>query len=882
MSQMEVPDEVSSEFGPGVAWFHPNAAAAISAFVDRGPYGVAVIDTEFRFLLVSQGLAVLHGQEVSSTVGKRVDEVLPAPFGSQVRRRLQEVLASGAPMIDAQTWGTFADPRADRSFTSSFYRLDATTGVPLGVVVLITETTDLRRAATAASSAEAQLDLLRRVTEALSSGRAVADVTQVALLGAAEAVGASAAVLMVLDHDNLVPMGSTGLSDGTLAFLREPSLLDAQLPHCDALRSRTIQVWGSKGERDTEYPHLVSYSADHQSWAFVPLLSKDVGVGVMMFAWRLDRSFGETDLALLAGVGRQCALALEQARILDAERDARRAMEFLVEVTKFVVEGSEEGVYALSAGNRILTFNRRFCELMGLPESAIQVGADANEVLAHCISLAADPEREARRLAASRERPFDHLTFDLALKDGRVMACNSSPIVDRRNVALGRVWYLRDETERRAQEAEQRVVLEELQAHHEHQSFLLEAAEIVAQAEGYAETLERLAAVAVPTLADLCLVDTLTWDGRIVRMAARHADRTAQPLVDELGSNYAPDPAGSHPSIEVIHTGRARWSATMSDEFLRRTSRDDHHFELLKRLGFTSYMTVPLVAESRILGSVTLVSAGSGRRFGPEDLVLADEFTSCVAQVVAAAHRHDVARHAAQTLQASLLPDHLPDVPGLALAVRYLPATLDSDVGGDFYDVIRDSSDVVTIVIGDVAGHDMQAAAVMGKVRTAVRVLAGQATGPRHFVEMLRRGWDNLELERMATLLVAQIDARNGELRMVSAGHPPPLLVDDDHAEFVDVKPTTPLGAPRSPIHEWRGSLPSGATLLLFTDGLVEDRHRTFEEGAAELQHAAGGRFEPDELCDHVLEAMVDDNLHHDDDIALVAVSFQLSPHLVD
>ncbi len=356
-------------------------------------------------------------------------------------------------------------------------------------------------------------------------------------------------------------------------------------------------------------------------------------------------------------------------------------------------------------------------------------------------------------------------------------------------------------------------------------------------------------------------------------MAAKHADPAVQPLVDELGSNYAPDPAGAHPSIEVMHTGRVRWSATMSDEFLRRTTRDDHHFELLKRLSFTSYMALPLVAENRILGSITLVSAGSGRHFGHEDLAVADDFTSCVAQVVAAAHRNDAARHAAQTLQASLLPDHVADVPGLAIAVRYLPATLDNDVGGDFYDVIEGRSGVVTVVIGDVAGHDMQAAAVMGKVRTAVRVLANQATGPRHFIEMLRHGWDDLELERIATLLVAHADARSGALRIVSAGHPPPLLVFSDRASLLDVKPTTPLGAPRSPIHEWRGTLPEGSALLLFTDGLIEDRHRTFQDGIAELVRASAGRIQPDELCDGILQAMVRDEVHHDDDIALVALA---------
>jgi serine/threonine-protein kinase RsbW len=253
-----------------------------------------------------------------------------------------------------------------------------------------------------------------------------------------------------------------------------------------------------------------------------------------------------------------------------------------------------------------------------------------------------------------------------------------------------------------------------------------------------------------------------------------------------------------------------------------------------------------------------------------------------VAQVVAAAHRNDSARRAAHTLQASLLPDHLPDIPGLALAVRYLPATVDSDVGGDFYDVITSPSGLTTIAIGDVAGHDMTAAAVMGKIRTAARVLAGQSSGPSHFIEMLRHGWDNLELERMATLLIASIDAVTGELRIASAGHPPPLLIESGHARLLEVKPSTPLGAPRSEVSEWRGTLAEGATLLFFTDGLVEDRLRSFDEGANALLRAAVGSCDPDVLCDRVLGALVLDESHHGDDIAIVALARQATGPLPD
>jgi serine/threonine-protein kinase RsbW len=185
------------------------------------------------------------------------------------------------------------------------------------------------------------------------------------------------------------------------------------------------------------------------------------------------------------------------------------------------------------------------------------------------------------------------------------------------------------------------------------------------------------------------------------------------------------------------------------------------------------------------------------------------------------------------------------------------------------------ASGSATIAIGDVAGHDMQAAAIMGKVRTAARVLAGQSTGPAHFIEMLRQGWDNLDLERMATLLVAVINPLDGDLRIASAGHPPPLLVADGRATFLEVKPTTPLGAPASSIEEWRGTLPSGATLFVFTDGLVETRHRTFHEGAEHLRRAASGTYTPAQLCDRVLDTLIADTSHHDDDIAMLAVARQ-------
>ncbi len=343
MSQMELPDPVlfPGDRGAALPWPSPDVAAAINAFVDRSPFGVAVIDTDLRFLLVSEGLAALHGQEAAKTVGKRIDEVLPAPYGALVGERLRQALDSGVPMLDVETWGTFVEPDAARSFVSSFYRLDSVSGAPLGVVVLITETTELKQAETAARSAASQLDLLQRVTETLSGSATVADVTQVALTGAALAVGASGALVMVRDEraDSLAPLAWTGEADDTMERFRRSASLDAKVPSSEAFRSARMILFGTPAERDGRYPELAGGSGPFRAWAFVPLVAQDRVVGVVVFGWTHDRRFCDAETWLLSSVGLQCALALEQAHILEAERDARRATQFLVEVTRFIVEG---------------------------------------------------------------------------------------------------------------------------------------------------------------------------------------------------------------------------------------------------------------------------------------------------------------------------------------------------------------------------------------------------------------------------------------------------------------------------------------------------------------------------------------------------------------
>ena len=191
-----------------------------------------------------------------------------------------------------------------------------------------------------------------------------------------------------------------------------------------------------------------------------------------------------------------------------------------------------------------------------------------------------------------------------------------------------------------------------------------------------------------------------------------------------------------------------------------------------------------------------MVSAGSGRRFGPADLQLTEELAGRVALVVAKARRYERELRTSHTLQASLLPASLPRVAGLALAVRYLPGTRGAEVGGDFYDAVCCSNGSLSMVVGDVSGHDVKAAATMGQLRTAYRALVRRSDGPVGMVGALQGSWDDLGTDRIATALFGEIDTGDGRLRLASAGHLPPCLVTGEGVASCRLDALAPLGMP--------------------------------------------------------------------------------------
>jgi serine phosphatase RsbU (regulator of sigma subunit) len=399
-------------------------------------------------------------------------------------------------------------------------------------------------------------------------------------------------------------------------------------------------------------------------------------------------------------------------------------------------------------------------------------------------------------------------------------------------------------------------------------AFMAKSAQILAEASSFEDTLDRLARLSLAAMGDICIIDVVDDQGEIARMVARHRDPAQQPLVDRLTHHYAPDPEGQHPVIDVIATGRTSWSHEMSDDFLRQTTRDSDHFALVKQLGFRSYLIVPLLTAGEILGSVSIVS--SSRSFEEEDVSFAERLAEQVAAVVYNARRYDATLRTAHILQRSLLPRSLPHLPGLEVDTRYLPGTRGLEVGGDFYDLVVLPSGRAGFMIGDVAGHDQDAAALMGQLRSAARALAGRVHSPASLIEALQWSWDLLGFDRIATALMGRLDQKTGDLILASAGHHPPLLLTPEGGRYLPVVPSAPLGAPAGAAANWEGHLHQGHTLLLYTDGVLEDR--TSESGASMARLAyvgAAGDLHPTAVCERVVSALP---ANRSDDVALLAL----------
>ena len=283
---------------------------------------------------------------------------------------------------------------------------------------------------------------------------------------------------------------------------------------------------------------------------------------------------------------------------------------------------------------------------------------------------------------------------------------------------------------------------------------------------------------------------------------------------------------------------------------------------------------VPLLAENRIIG-VMQVGTPRPRRFTPEDTVVLQLAGDRAARAIERAMRFQQEHETAVTLQRSLLPDRLPDVPGLAMAARYLPGAAGAEVGGDWYDVIPLADGRVGIAMGDVVGRGIPAASLMGQLRNGLRAYAIEGHSPSGVLERLDRLVQSLNPGRMATLVYMVLEPDGRGAAFANAGHLPPLVVEADSKQrLLDATRGVPLGVlPYTSFEETRTELPPGSTLVLYTDGLVEERGISIEIRLGDLQRVSSRPFEgPNELCERLLAELLPEGAGADD-VAVLALT---------
>ncbi|MDI6409834.1 SpoIIE family protein phosphatase [Streptomyces albus] len=537
-----------------------------------------------------------------------------------------------------------------------------------------------------------------------------------------------------------------------------------------------------------------------------------------------------------------------------------------------VLHAVREGVLVLDGERRLLLANDEAQRLLGLPEKVLgrHVGAlglapGVGDLLAS--GRAADDEVHAvgERLLAVNQRPTGH-------GDG----------------PAGTVATFRDTTELReiagqAEGAAQRLDL------------LYTAGLRIGTSLDVVRTAEELADVTVPRFADVTTIDLLdpVIDGREPLPGPATARRVA---LRSAGSAHPLEDVGSRPRVPPVAVDDEGETVTVFEPDLAAADEwratDPERAERILAAGFHSRITVPMRARGTVFGL-----AGFWRRdqqpFQPEDLASAEELVTRTAVCVDNARRYAREHSMAVTLQRSLLPGRLPEQNAVDAAYRYLPAQ--AGVGGDWFDVIPLPGARVALVVGDVVGHGLHAAATMGRLRTAVHNFSSLDLPPdellAHLDELVARidqdptrGADT-EPVTGATVLYALYDPTSGRCHLARAGHPPPVLAHPDGTTTVLEAPANlPLGLGTSPFEMREVTLPEGSRLVLYTDGLIRMRDRDLDERIDLLRSAVGHVHDaPEETCTAAPEALLPDrSLSDRDDIALlVARTSKLPPDRV-
>ncbi|PNG20059.1 SpoIIE family protein phosphatase [Streptomyces cahuitamycinicus] len=529
---------------------------------------------------------------------------------------------------------------------------------------------------------------------------------------------------------------------------------------------------------------------------------------------------------------------------------------------------------------RILAVNPAAERLLGRAAPTM-LREDAHDLLHRDADGRRIPREQCTLLRAVAERAETREEGRVCLRgDGRLITTywSASPLTDD-GAFSGMAVLFTDAAGDRSARRERAAYTRALENLTERLTLVAEITDVLGQTLETDEALARLGRLLVPRLADWAAVDLRVGSGQVHRVAVTGLE--GRDAAQEDWQEHLPE-AGEEarsPLVQVLNGGDPVLQREADMTAPVASALATVHNGFLRATGARSAVTVPLGSRSRVTGALTLVRTDPAHPFDADDLTVVSDIGRRVGLVIDNARRFGRQRAVAEAMQRNLLAP-LPQPGRLRLAARYQPAPAGSQVGGDWYDAFERKDGTLALVIGDVVGHDLTAAAGMAQLHGILRSLAWDHTGPPGaVVDRLDDAMPAITTVPMATLVLALLegDPHTGPwtLRWTSAGHPPPLLLTrDGQAQYLEAGQGLLLGAPPGTGGSRPSaaqSLPPGSTLLLYTDGLIEIPGSDLDTGLARLRrHALALAHEPlDTLCDQLPARMPPGST---DDVALLAL----------
>ena len=583
---------------------------------------------------------------------------------------------------------------------------------------------------------------------------------------------------------------------------------------------------------------------------------------LLVSSFRLAPAGSTSGSAWLATDGIDQGLAeQERSVLLSAERAARATAEEALGLLEAILTSAPVGIAVFDLDLRYVRVNDAYAALSGVPAGE-HAGAQLGDVLPLQAGVAADLRRVVTTGRTILGRNVELVADDAGRGDEpRSFHVSYFPVRSAAGALVGAGLTLVEVTEAKRAEAERAALLRRAEAAHLRLSILATASTVLTTTMELDELLARLTRVLTPTAADWCVIELVDRDGRIEHVAVSHRSRdAAQELAAQLGTaRITVD--GDGPVAAVLRSGQARLAGAEAIPELTGREPPLH-----------SSVVVPIESRGRVLGVLVLATEGE-RHLDDDDLDLAVEIAHRAALAVANARAFQQEHEIAESLQRALLPTTVPTVPGLELAVRYVAATDGASVGGDWYDVLAFDDGTTGIVVGDVVGHDIAASTSMGQLRSAIRIYAWEEHArPAAALARVDRLFDKLGLA-YATCMFGVLDRATSTFRWSNAGHPPPLLLREGKATFLEEGSGVLLGVTAGAgMEEATARLREGDVLVLYTDGLVERRDEPLSDGLTRLARAAerSDVTDAEVLCEALLETLVPPESTRDDDLAIL------------